>query len=95
MTKTLERKDVAELVLKVIQGWHFDTEITEETDFEIDVPIDAQAKSLYYYAIRISLEKLGYEFCNFSPQDCENAKTIRDIVDAVWEDLNPESNRAM
>jgi hypothetical protein len=95
MTKTLERKDVAELVLKVIQGWHFDTEITEETDFEIDVPIDAQAKSLYYYAIRISLEKLGYEFCDFSPKDCEEASTMRDIVDAVWSDLDPRSKRSM
>jgi hypothetical protein len=95
MAKTLERKDVAELVLKVVQGWHFDAQITEDTDFEIDIPIDAQAKSLYYYAIRISLEKLGYEFCDFSPKDCEEAKAIKDIVDAVWSDLNPQSKRTM
>ena len=50
MAKRLERKDIAVLVLQVVQGWHFDTQITEDTDFEIDIPIEAQAKSLYYYA---------------------------------------------
>lgn len=95
MGKTLERKDISDLVLKVIQGWHFDSEITEDTDFSIDIPIDPGAKSLYYYPIRLKLEELGYEFFSFSPKDCEEAETIGDIVDAVWEDLNPNSKRTM
>lgn len=95
MDKVLGRSDVAELVIGVVQGWHFDIQITEDTDFSIDIPIDTRTKGLYYYAIRIKLEKLGYEFNHFSPKDCEEAKTIRDIVDAVWEDLNPQSKRVM
>jgi hypothetical protein len=95
MAKTLERKDVSGLVLKIVQGWHFDTEVTEDTDFSIDIPIDSKVKGLYYYAIRINFEKLGYQFCDFSPADCEAAETIGDIVDAVWADLNPQSQRSM
>jgi len=93
MPKQPARKDVSEAVIKVIQGWHFDTLITEETDFEIDIPIDRKAKSLYYYAIRLKLEKLGYDFTDFKPEDCEEARTIGDIVDSVWADINPASNR--
>jgi len=95
MKGQITRKDVSEAVVQVIQGWHFDLHITEETDFEIDIPIDNKAKGLYYYAIRIKLEKAGYEFSTFKPEDCENARTIRDIVNAVWDDLNPESRNVM
>lgn len=91
----LGRKDVSKAVVKVIQGWHFDTAISEETEFGSDLPIDNKAKGLYYHAIRISLEKEGYDICNFNPEDCEAARTIGDIVDAVWDDVNPESKTVM
>jgi hypothetical protein len=29
------------------------------------------------------------------PKDCEEAQTIGDIVNAVWDDVNPESKRLM
>lgn len=95
MRTSIERKDVSDAVVKVIQGWHFDMPITEETAFDTDLPIDKKAKGLYYYAIRISLEKLGYQFCNFKPEDCEEARTIGDIVHVVWDDVNPKSKRLM
>ena len=95
MPAPASRKDIADAVIKVVQGWHFDTIITEETNFEIDIPIDKKVKGLYYYAIRLNLEKLGYEFTDFKPEDCENAATIRDMIDAVWKDLDPDPRRPM
>jgi hypothetical protein len=91
----LHRQDVSDAVLAVIQSWHFDTPITEEMQFGVDLPLDKKAKGLYYYAIRLSLEKLGYVFCDFKAEDCEGAETIGDIIDAVWDDVNPESKRVM
>jgi len=93
MRTKLERKDVAGIVLEVIQGWHFDTRITEDTDFIVDIPIDNRAKGLYYYALKIHLEKLGYPLSDFSVQDCENAETIKDMIDAVWDDFDSNSKR--
>lgn len=93
MRTSIERKDVSDAVVKVIQGWHFDMPITEETAFHTDLPIDKKAKGLYY-AIRISLEKLGYGFCNFKPEDCEKARTSGDCTCSLG-DLNPKSKRLM
>ncbi|HEX6190596.1 MAG TPA: hypothetical protein VFZ40_21270 [Pyrinomonadaceae bacterium] len=93
MRTKINREEIAAAVVEVIQGWHFDIQITENTDFAIDIPIDKATKGLYYYAIKISLEKLGYSFCDFSPKDCEDAETVKDIVDAVWDDFDPKSKR--
>ena len=91
----LQRQDISKAVLAVIQGWHFDAVITEDTNFDFDLPIDGKVKALYYYAIRIHLENQGYTFCNFKPQDCEQAVKVGDIVEAVWDDLNPTSKQVM
>lgn len=89
-----KREEVSDLVLTVLRGLHFDIYIDEESQFEVDVVLDEKARSLYYYAIRIHLEKLGYEFFSFSPEDCQKAERVQDIINAVWRDLDP-NNRSM
>lgn len=91
----LERDEVSELVLDVLRGLHFDREVNEESQFGVDILLDEKARRLYYYALRIHLEKLGYVFCNFSVEDCEKAESVKDIVDAVWRDLGPNDKGVM
>lgn len=95
MSKICTRQEVSSAVLQIVQGWHFDQKIREDTAFGDDIPLEGRAKGLYFYAIKIRLEKLGYDLFNFKLEDCENARTIGDIVEAVWEDINPQSKHVM
>lgn len=98
MEKTLDRRDISDVLVKFIQGFHVGDlaiPISEETAFGVDIPNDKGLKEVYYYGIRVRLEELGYEFFNFSLKDCEEAETIGDIIDAVWSDVSPESRTSM
>lgn len=90
-----KREEVSEQVLTVLRGLHFDIYIDEESQYGVDIQLDETAKSLYYYAIRLSLEKLGYKFFSFSPEDCQKAERVQDIIDAVWRDIDPNNKRIM
>jgi hypothetical protein len=37
--------------------------------------------------VRLCLENSGYVFSNFNLEVCIKAETIKDVVDAVWNDL--------
>ena len=85
---TLKRQDVSDIVLDITRRLHFNPNLTEESQYDdIEITSDKGVKDLYYYALRRSLEHRGYTFTNFKPEDCVNAKTIRDVVDAVWGDV--------
>lgn len=90
-----KREEISDLVLTVLRGLHFDTYVDGGSEFGVDILLDRGARSLYYYAIRMQLEKLGYEFFDFSPEDCQKAERVQDIIDAVWRDLGSDNKRTM
>lgn len=89
--KRLTREDISKLVLDATRRLHFNPSITEESRYGIDLVQDNKLKDLYYYALRIELENLGFVFRDFSPEDCVKANSIKDVVDAIWEDTEQDS----
>lgn len=88
---TIQREDISKIVLEATRRLHFNHELTEESQYGIELTSDKKLKELYYYALRVDLEKLGYTFSSFQPEDCVEATTIKDIVDAVWNDLKNQN----
>lgn len=84
------RKDVSRLVLEVLRHIHDRPSIVEATVFGPQgINADAAFRRTYFFPIKMSVEKVDCILRNFSPADCENAETVGDIVDAVWDDLKP------
>jgi hypothetical protein len=82
-----KREQVAKLIVGILQKLHFNPEITEESKYGVNIIIDDKVKGLCYYAIVIHLEELGYLTTNFSLEDCTQAESVWDIVNAVWNDV--------
>lgn len=87
MPCSLTRSDVSSLVLEVIRKRENDPNISEGTRFWEDLRIDAKARRGYFRPIKTKVEAAGCTLSKASPQDFENAKNVKEIVDAVWKDV--------
>jgi hypothetical protein len=87
MPCSLTRSDVSSLVLEVIRKRENDPNISEGTRFWEDLRIDAKARRGYFRPIKTKVEAAGCTLSKVSPQDFENAKNVKEIVDAVWKDV--------
>ena len=88
MACSLTRRDVSGLVLDTIRRIHRDPSIVEATVFGPQgLNVDAMFRSTYFFPIKMTVERVDCILRQFSPADCENAETVRDIVDAVFDDL--------
>jgi hypothetical protein len=85
------RQDVSDIVVGVIRGIEEDRTITENSVFGTDIIVDKKYKRLYAFPIKRSVEI--YPLCmlkKFGPDQCEKAKKVGDIVDAVWKEFKPK-----
>jgi hypothetical protein len=86
----MSQEQVSELVVDLFRGVHVNDTLTEDSQFGQDIPLDAKLKKLYYYAIRLELERMGYILVDFSPEDCMRAESIHDIVESIWAELQED-----
>ena len=90
MTGKYNREQISELIVGILRELHFRQDIHEGSRYGEDLVVDESVKKLYYYAIALHLEKLGCLLVDFSPNDCEKAESVKDIVDAVWNDIKDD-----
>ena len=96
MPCNLSRKDVSRIVLGVIRRIHGNPSIVEANGFGAQgINADAQFRTGYFADIRDGVAaRLGCSTRTFSPGDCENAETVADIVNAVFDDLTAQNENA-
>lgn len=92
MSCTYTRQDIADIVLGVIRSIQDDKTIVENSVFGEDIIVDKFAKRLYAFPIKMSVDR--FPDCilkKFGPNDCEKAKKVKDIVEAVWKEFKPKT----
>ena len=90
------RGDVSRIVLGVIRDIQEDQSIVEASVFGPQgINNTPEFRATYFEPIRDGIEGPGCVIDRFSPTDCENAGTVRDIVNAVWNDVRPEPMSAV
>ena len=95
MPCSYSRDDVSGIVVDVLRQLHDDETITEESVFSRDIKVDDFAKRLYYFPIKMSVEKIDCMLKEFSPDDCERARKVKSIVDAVWKDVRARRTKKL
>ena len=86
------RKIVSGLVLNVIRDIQDDPSIIEVSVFGPQgINNDRQFRATYFTPIKTAVETGECRLKKFSSADCEKAKSVKDIVDAVWNDFKPEA----
>lgn len=86
----MSQEQVSDLVVDLFRGVHLNDTLTEDSRFGRDILLDENLKKLYYYAIRLELERMGYILVDFSPEDCMRAESIHDIVESIWAELQED-----
>lgn len=87
MPCSLTRSDVSKLVLKVIRKMENDPNISEGTRFWEDLRVDPEARRGYFRPIKTKVKAAGCTLSKVRPQDFEDAKDVKEIVDIVWADI--------
>lgn len=87
MPCSLTRPDVSNLVLEVIRNMENNQNISESTRFWEDLGVDPKARRGYFRPIKTKVEAAGCTLSKVGPQDFENAKDVKEIVDLVWADV--------
>ena len=85
------RQDVARVVLSVIRAVEDRHNIVEATTFGQDIIVDPLARRNYASLIITTLTE-RFPDCGvsrFGPDNCARASRVRDIVDAIWEEIRP------
>lgn len=87
------RQDVANIVLAVIRAIESGRNITivEATVFGQDLIVDKLARRAYATPILTRFEEAfpGSSLSRFGPDTCANASRVRDIVNAIWDEVRP------
>jgi hypothetical protein len=91
MPFTGTRQDVANVVLEAIRAFQGDNSIVESTAFGLDLIVDKGARRNWASPI---LQLMSERFpdavlSNFGPTTCANAGKVKDIVDAIFNELKP------
>ena len=84
------RQDVSNVVVDAIERIEGKS-IGEATIFGQDIIVDSLARRHYAKPI---IDDFGVRFpgctlSKFGEDDCASAKRVKDIVDAVWKEVNP------
>ncbi len=79
----LKRIDISKIVVEFVRSQDFPNAV-EESDFENDVPVDAETRAGWADPIVKGIVAAGCQPEGFGPTDCENAETVGDIVDAAF-----------
>jgi hypothetical protein len=77
------REQISDLVVRLLRELHFRQDITEDSHYGEDILADAGVKKLTYYAVVMRVQQLGGVLIDFNAADCDNAESVRDIVEAV------------
>jgi hypothetical protein len=77
-------------VLEVIRNKEKQPNISESTRFWDDLRVDRQARRGYFRPIKIEVAAAGCALNKVNPQDFEDAKDVKTIVDAVWADVKED-----
>ena len=91
MACTATRQDVSDVVTEVISAFHNDPTVVEATVFGRDLLVDKLTRRSYAALITTLLSQ-RFPDCvpgTFGPDDCANAGKVKDIVDALWNDVKP------
>lgn len=85
------RQDVANVVLEVVRAIESDGSIVEGSTFGQDIIVDKLARRNYASPIvRLMAERFPEcVLTRFGPDDCANASKVKDIVDAIWNEVKP------
>jgi hypothetical protein len=85
------RQDVANVVLEVVRAIEGDETIVEGSTFGQDIIVDKLARRNYASPIvRLMAERFPEcALTRFGPDDCANASKVRDIVEAIWNEVKP------
>ena len=87
------RQDVSNVVLAVIRGIENGRNITivEATVFGQDLVVDKVARRAYASPILIRFQEVfpDSSLARFGPNTCADAARVRDIVNAIWDEVRP------
>jgi hypothetical protein len=82
----LQRADVSRLVVTFVRDQGFEA-ATEASNFTVDVPVDGLTRRGWAAPIRRRAFRAGCDPKGFGPADCEQAKRVGAIVDALVREL--------
>ena len=87
------RQDVSNVVLAVIRAIESKKNITivEGTVFGQDLIVDKMARRSYASPIITRFQQIfpDSSLSRFGPDTCAKASRVRDIVNAIWDEVNP------
>ncbi len=81
------RKEVSRIVLDFLHGKGFPN-ATENSDFEHDIRVTSNARRGWAFSLRDIVEARGCDPGSFASDDCGNAETVAEIVDALAAELH-------
>ena len=86
------RQDVSDVVVDVIRSIQRNPTIGEATAFGQDIIVTSLARRNYAGPIINTLDERfpGTVVTRFSPDVCAQANRVRDIVDSLWDELQPQ-----
>ena len=87
MASVLDRDDVSNIVVGVVRDMEQDPSVTEPTRFEEDLRVDDAAKRGYFPPVHRQITEAGGKLTSTKAADFENADTVGEIVDTVWQDV--------
>jgi len=82
----MTRDDVSRLVVLFVRDQGFPA-ATEASNFSVDVPVDGITRRGWAAPIRKRVFAAGCDPKGFSPGDCEQAKKVGAIADALFKEL--------
>jgi hypothetical protein len=82
----MTRDDVSRLVVSFVRDQGFPA-ATETSNFSVDVPVDGVTRRGWAAPIRKRTFTAGCDPKGFGPADCEQAKKVGTIVDALFKVL--------
>lgn len=91
--KIESRKEVSTIVLKFFRGIEEDETITEETDFDDDIGVDAEARRGYYRPLKKRFDKRGCPLKGVGPVDFEKADKVKDVVNFIWKAIQKNKKK--
>src|SRR5258708_2512281 len=80
----LDRDAVGRLVVTFVRAQGFPAAV-EASDFDQDVHVDASTRAGWAAPLRQRVFASGCDPKGFGPTDCENAQTVGDIGDSLFE----------
>ena len=88
MPCSLTKAEVSAIILDVLRSLHKMPQITEGTMFGRDLIVDDLAKEMYFFPIKMSVERVGCVLGKkFTMTSCRKATTVGALVKSVFDAL--------